>query len=395
MVQFGHEFVIGQQKKGDKSYPDLRHNGVLTRSQKALDLEILLDPFEKQLHLPPLPVDVGDGPRRKMKDVGQIHVVLSGLGIPVSHSTQNPMVFRRLGTCQRDELIRGDVLGSVHPSAFPHRVLDAPLKPGDKEDLLSGQPLKPREVHVCTVHDHDREGSKLEGLGHSDVCRFGVGDFHERRNVPVVIQEGMEFDPTLCGAETSPWKQREAEVHHGSIKRVELVLESESLAWSKPAALGVLLLEELLKESGGPSIVGISQGGTLHSLHAQVIKPGCLRPHLGRDIPQAGTVGEVCEHHSDKLPPAIQGAVPALGTVALSFSALKFITVKKMEQLAEDCVIMGHGLNLLSFIGLVVNIPHLIGDSGLLCSVPGRRTPVTAKIMSKATKNAVTPPLDS
>lgn len=103
MAQFSHKFVISQQKKGDQSYPDLRHNGVLTRPQKALDLEILLDPLEKQLDLPSLPVDVGDGPRRKMKDVGQIDVVLSGIRVPVSDSTQNPLVFRRVGAGQDDD----------------------------------------------------------------------------------------------------------------------------------------------------------------------------------------------------------------------------------------------------------------------------------------------------
>jgi hypothetical protein len=66
-----------------------------------------------------------------------------------------------------------------------------------------------------------------------------------------------------------------------------------------------------------------------------------------------------------------------------------------LKQLAEDCVTVSHGLNLLSFIRLVVSIPHLIGDSGLLCSVPGRRTPVTVEIMSKTLQNAVTPSLNS
>jgi hypothetical protein len=305
------------------------------------------------------------------------------------------MVFRRVGAGQDDDLIRGNALGSVYPSAFPDGVLDASFQAGDKEDLLSGQALKPEEIHVGTVHHHDGEGSQLEGLGHRDICGFRVGDFQESRNVPVMIQEGMEFDPTLCGAKTSPGKKREAEIHYGGVKGVELVLESESLARRKPAALGVLLLEEFLKESCLPSVIGVGQGGTLHPPHSEVVQPGSLRRQLGRDIPQAGTVGEMGKHHGDKLPPAIQGPVPALGTESLSFCALKFIAVKKLKQLAEDCVTVSHGLNLLSLNRLVVTLPHLIGDSGHLCSEPGRRTPVIADIMSKALQNAVTPSLNS
>lgn len=48
----------------------------------------------------------------------------------------------------------------------------------------------------------------------------------------------------------------------------------------------------------------------------------------------------------------------------------------------------------LSFIGLVVNLPHLIRDSGLFRWVPHRRTPVIAKIMYKMLKIDVIPLLN-
>jgi hypothetical protein len=66
-----------------------------------------------------------------------------------------------------------------------------------------------------------------------------------------------------------------------------------------------------------------------------------------------------------------------------------------LKQLAEDCVTVSHGLNLLSLNRLVVTLPRLIGDSGHLCSEIGRRTPATTDIMSKALQNAVTPSLNS
>ena len=61
MIQFCPEFVVSKQKQRDNSNPDLRHDGVFAGPEKALDLQILLDPFKEELYLPPLPVDIGNG----------------------------------------------------------------------------------------------------------------------------------------------------------------------------------------------------------------------------------------------------------------------------------------------------------------------------------------------
>ena len=42
---------------------------------------MLLDPFEKQLDLPPASIQVGDGDRRQREVVGQEHPPLAGLGV--------------------------------------------------------------------------------------------------------------------------------------------------------------------------------------------------------------------------------------------------------------------------------------------------------------------------
>jgi len=63
MIQLCPEFVVSKQKKGDDCNPDLRHNCIFAGTQKGFYLEILLDPFEKQLYLPPVAVDIGNGLR--------------------------------------------------------------------------------------------------------------------------------------------------------------------------------------------------------------------------------------------------------------------------------------------------------------------------------------------
>jgi hypothetical protein len=60
------------------------------------------------------------------------------------------------------------------------------------------------------------------------------------------------------------------------------------------------------------------------------------------------------KHHSYQLSPAREGTVFPLRLKTFSFDRIKRISIKKLQQLAEDCVRMCHGLNLISFSGVVV-----------------------------------------
>src|SRR6266849_8083497 len=58
---------------------------LLAGSVEGPNKKMLLDPFEEQFHLPALLVDVGNGPRRQGKVVGQKLQALVALGIEVAH----------------------------------------------------------------------------------------------------------------------------------------------------------------------------------------------------------------------------------------------------------------------------------------------------------------------
>ena len=52
-----------EQKVVAYGYPDLRVDGVLCRSVKGLDVQMLLNPLEEKLNLPSLTVQFRDGQR--------------------------------------------------------------------------------------------------------------------------------------------------------------------------------------------------------------------------------------------------------------------------------------------------------------------------------------------
>ena len=64
------EFYVRRQQIVDQRDPDLRSDGVFAGPEEALDLEILLDPFEKEFDLPAALVDGGDRRSRQREIIG-------------------------------------------------------------------------------------------------------------------------------------------------------------------------------------------------------------------------------------------------------------------------------------------------------------------------------------
>jgi hypothetical protein len=208
VTQFCPEFVVGKQKERDDRDPDLSHNRVPAGAQEGLDLEVLLDPFEEELNLPPLTVDIGNGPRRKVKDIGDKHVVLSGLCVPVADSSERHRAVFSLGAGQLDDLIRGEPLCEEDGIAFDDPGLNPSFHPGDEEDVFLRKLVEPSKIQVRSVYNHDRESRQIQELGDGEIGHLGGGDPDECRNVAVVIDKGMEFDPTFSGAELGPREKR-------------------------------------------------------------------------------------------------------------------------------------------------------------------------------------------
>jgi len=92
----------------------LRLHRVLAGAIKGLDAQMLLDPLEKQLHLPTLFVDVGDGQWRKREIVGQELQSPVGFGIVVAHLSRRVPDIRKLIRTRTE--LRSDL---SHPCSCP------------------------------------------------------------------------------------------------------------------------------------------------------------------------------------------------------------------------------------------------------------------------------------
>lgn len=126
------ELEIGEQQMDADSDPDLGHDGIFGCPEKALDLQVLLDPFEKQLDLPAGLVDLCDGAGRKMEVVGQKVIPGTGFGILEADAAQSDRAFAGLGAGQLNGLITGQTLGFVDAAPFGYSITGS----RDEEQIL-------------------------------------------------------------------------------------------------------------------------------------------------------------------------------------------------------------------------------------------------------------------
>src|ERR1019366_6603109 len=90
--------------------PNLDAQGVFAGAHEALYLEILLERLEKQLDLPPVLVDGGNGRGTERQQVGQQHDLAFVHRIPDHHTPQEAgAILLSLDASKPDQLVRENI----------------------------------------------------------------------------------------------------------------------------------------------------------------------------------------------------------------------------------------------------------------------------------------------
>ena len=153
-----------------------------------------------------------------MKDIGDKHIVLSGLWISIADPPELDGTILCFGASELDGLIRSQALCPDDPMTLNHPVVDPSFQPGDEPDLFAGKLVQPSKVQIRSIHNHNRQGRKPQQFGHCDVSYFGSGDFDKCGDVAVMVQKRMHVDAALGGAKGGPREKGKTEIYHGSIK---------------------------------------------------------------------------------------------------------------------------------------------------------------------------------
>ena len=294
------------QHVGGQSNPNLRLHRVLARAQERFDSQVLLDPFEKQLHLPTAFVQRRNGRRGQRQIVGQKRDPLAVLVFD-SHTAHRLRIrFAGLNQWQSTDLIEHHVR-----SDFVHGLRVAPLElgialgAGYKERARCVHRIQAGEVQIPPVHQVKRARLDGQRIQHTDFVHLAIADMNEAGNIAAQVQERMQFDRRFGCAKRCPRVQRQAQIDGRGIERVDHLLQihAKRVAGVQRASHADQGLTHIGVDLPGASGVGIGQRVARYGGAAKphVIQPRGLGTQVDLNIAQALAVGELGKVHGQEL----------------------------------------------------------------------------------------------
>ena len=143
----------GDEHIGGHRYPNLRLHRILARSQKTLNAQMLLGPFEEQLHLPAALVKRSNDQRRQSRVVGQKHQRLACLGIFEADTPQMlGIILGDIKPIQRDHLIANHTGCAVGRRRVHAPGIHTALDPRDEVRAGLMHLVQSVEVQIAAIH---------------------------------------------------------------------------------------------------------------------------------------------------------------------------------------------------------------------------------------------------
>lgn len=337
-------------------------DGIFGVAEKGFDLEVLLDEAEEGLDLPPVLVDVGDGPGGEVEVVGQKDIMLAGLLVPVADPAQSDRVIGPFGPCKPDDLVGSYTQTVVDLIALDDLVTSVCFHPGDKEDALAGQGKEPVKGDIGLVHDNDRPLFKAHGSGGLGLMTFGFGNGNKGRQIAVMIQQGVDLNACLGLSKSGPWEEAQAEADCGCVQGEELVLELKLVLGSDGVTAAIDMPEQGFEEGCRPSFVGLGKGGSGGRFGSQMVEVGQPGTHGSDPVTERRPAGQLDGHEVNELIPAAEFAGCTSGSVGLVQSG-ENMSRNNLEHLREDRATMSHGL-ICPFRSVCYAQHHYIGTHG-------------------------------
>lgn len=145
------ELLIGQQQVESQCGVNLDPDSVLGCSDKYLDAQVLLDLLEKQLYLPAVLIDVGDGLGSEFEIVGQKFKKPLAVVVKIFDASQ----FQRLSFSNDfNDVITFDRSSRPNRSSLDFPMGGVGLQASDEENTFPCQFVKPAVVVVAAITDH-------------------------------------------------------------------------------------------------------------------------------------------------------------------------------------------------------------------------------------------------
>ena len=286
--------------------PDLRFDRVLVGAIKRLDPQVLLDPFEKQLDLPALSIQVRYQLGFECEVVGQERDAFATVVLDDHASQRGGIVLAGIKDGQHTRLIAHDVrVGPVHGVGVAPLELGIGLGAGNEEGvglLDHKQSLKIQVPAIEQVIGARLDVQQVQGV---DLVRLAVADVDECGDGAAQIQQGVQFDRRFVRSKGCPGINRQAQVYRCGVEGVNrcIQVDRQRVVGIQRARHGDQVLCEVGVDLPRSSCIGIGQGVARNGLAAQthVIQTLGLSTQIDLDVAQRLAVGQLSKGHGQEL----------------------------------------------------------------------------------------------
>ncbi len=332
---------------GNDEYPDLREDCIHGRAVEGLDVQMLLDPFEEDLNLPPFTVEFGNGNRLQREVVCQEPI---GRSVPkVFIDNESEIVGILSGSvmsCKPDCLI-GDKTGlrinfpAVHDYIL-HVVFGSRNEPRMVPVKMDVERIK---LDIALIHEIVGIRFHRNLLKYLGIVNGGLREAYKRWDRTIQIHQGMHLEAAFSVMECCPGTERKTQPDGAAVKGANhlVKINSQLLASIKVLRLLYQNIAQVLIDTPISLLIRFCKGGLRHNLQPGPIQVLRAKVKCGLNIPQTASVCELSKAHHKELVPAIELDGVPVAFVATNTLA-EFIFGKERHKLCEDCFTLVHSL---------------------------------------------------
>ena len=309
----------GNEAVCDDGNMNLYAHSILGFSPKSFNLEVLLNPFEKQLHLPPIFIKESDVLGCKIEIVRVVNKApLEFRGIVDNPSDDSGILLLILLLGKAYALVFEDVVSPIkYAFSIDNLVCRLTLFSDDKECPERVDAIESDEVKIASVKHIARQRLVCEPVHRVDIMHLGIGNSVEYGYLSNDVNLSMDPDTRLGASKLCPSEYGHAQVDGSGVDGIEPAVQFKLLSDASSLGHSHHVKSELLKDAMLSESIGLRQHLSVDRLVAksEVFRllgmGGC---YIG-EFPKASTAHKLTEHQNRQMVPMRHR--PTLGPVVV------------------------------------------------------------------------------
>ena len=310
-------------------------------------MQMLLDPFEEQFHVPTFAVEFCYGQSFVSEMVGQETVDVTGGEVFIGH---HPQVFgitlSGLVCGEFDDLVSHDSGVLVNRIGLDDIVLHIVLCPRNEErSVLVYTVEETEEVDISLVHQIDGSHLNAEFIQHPDIMYGSICEIDKCGDITTKIEKRMHLHTGLSGSELCPGAELQTKTDCATVKGIDSIVKIQSEGRVVSIKRSHFIYESLPEVSIDAPITefvclsqSVARNRVTDTAHIQLVGD-CRQTCF--DIPEAVLIRVLSHAHNQEL--VIAGEVPDTIVPIVAGNAIVELTSwNKGHNLGKYCASLVH-----------------------------------------------------